>query len=81
MWTYHAVAAVLAHSFSPAPRSRQGPYGRHRDQLGRLSDLHLAGLDDRVKVAVPVYGCGFLDENSAWMEPRFKMWAPRASGG
>ena len=36
----------------------------------------IAGIDDRVKVAVPVYGCGFLDENSAWLEPRFKMMGP-----
>jgi len=26
-----------------------------------------AGLDDRLKVAVPVYGCGFIHENSAWI--------------
>ena len=25
------------------------------------------GLDDRLKVAVPVYGCGFLYHNSAWI--------------
>jgi len=29
------------------------------------------GLDDRLKVAVPVYGCGFLDENSVWL-PTFE---------
>jgi Hsp70 protein/prolyl oligopeptidase family protein len=27
----------------------------------------VAGLDDRLKVAVPVYGCGFLHENSTWL--------------
>jgi hypothetical protein len=26
----------------------------------------VAGLDDRLRVAVPVYGCGFLGSNSAW---------------
>ena len=36
----------------------------------------VAGIDDRVKVAVPVYGCGFLDENSAWIEPCFKKMGP-----
>ena len=25
----------------------------------------VAGIDDRLKVAVPVYGCGFLHEDSA----------------
>lgn len=27
----------------------------------------MAGVDDRFKVAVPVYGCGFLHDNSAWL--------------
>src|SRR5262249_12728073 len=31
----------------------------------------VAGLDDRLKAAVPVYGCGFLHENSVWL-PRMK---------
>src|SRR5262249_54144443 len=33
----------------------------------------VAGLDDRLKVAVPVYGCGFLHENSAWLPTFQKM--------
>src|SRR5207249_2399192 len=32
-----------------------------------------AGLDDRFRVAVPVYGCGFLDEDSAWLPTFQKM--------
>ena len=36
----------------------------------------VAGIDDRVKVAVPVYGCGFLDEDSFWVEPRFQKMGP-----
>jgi dienelactone hydrolase len=28
----------------------------------------VAGLDDRFKAAVPVYGCGFLHENSCWLD-------------
>jgi hypothetical protein len=35
----------------------------------------VAGLDDRLKVAVPVYGCGFLHENSVWL-PRFAAMEP-----
>jgi hypothetical protein len=31
----------------------------------------VAGVDDRLKAAVPVYGCGFLHDNSAWKETRF----------
>jgi hypothetical protein len=34
---------------------------------GYLTSL-VAGLDGRLKVAVPVYGCGFLHENSAWLK-------------
>jgi hypothetical protein len=34
----------------------------------------VAGLDDRLKVAVPVYGCGFLPDNSAWV-PIFEKMA------
>jgi hypothetical protein len=28
-------------------------------------------VDDRLKAAVPVYGCGFLQDNSVWKESRF----------
>ena len=35
----------------------------------------VAGIDDRLKVAVPVYGCGFLHEDSAWI-PRFEKMSP-----
>ncbi|MBO0700326.1 MAG: hypothetical protein J2P46_18145 [Zavarzinella sp.] len=31
----------------------------------------VAGLDRRLKAAVPVYGCGFLHEDSAWKQSRF----------
>jgi hypothetical protein len=27
----------------------------------------VTGIDDRLKVSVPVYGCGFLHDNSAWL--------------
>jgi cephalosporin-C deacetylase-like acetyl esterase len=37
----------------------------------------IAGLDDRLKAAVPVYGCGYLHENSVWKENRLdKMEVP-----
>jgi hypothetical protein len=38
----------------------------------------VAGIDDRLKCAVPVYGCGFLGDNSAWVE-RFAKMAPEQS--
>jgi hypothetical protein len=33
----------------------------------------VAGVDSRFKAAVPVYGCGFLHENSAWLDRFAKM--------
>jgi hypothetical protein len=33
----------------------------------------VAGLDNRFKAAVPVYGCGFLHENSVWLNRFAKM--------
>jgi dienelactone hydrolase len=70
MWTYHAVAAVLrGHSLLAAQpgvdRSRIGITGI---SWGGYLTCIVAGLDDRLKVAVPVYGCGFLQDNSGWRE-------------
>lgn len=67
-WTYHAVAAVirgvsLLASLPEVDADRIGITGISWG--GYLTSL-VAGLDDRLKVAVPVYGCGFIHENSAW---------------
>jgi dienelactone hydrolase len=73
MWTYHAVAAVIrGHSLlagqSEVDRSRIGITGI---SWGGYLTCIVAGLDARLKVAVPVYGCGFLHENSCWLQPNF----------
>lgn len=73
MWTYHAVAAVMrGHSLLLA-RPEVDP---QRTALTGISwggylTCITAGLDQRFKAAVPVYGCGFLFENSYWIEPQF----------
>src|SRR5690606_16319239 len=36
----------------------------------------VAGLDPRFKLAMPVYGCGFLHENSAWVASQFNNMTP-----
>jgi dienelactone hydrolase len=77
MWTYHAVAAVIrGHSLLAAQkevdRNRIGITGI---SWGGYLTCIVAGLDDRLKVAVPVYGCGFLHENSAWLARFEKMSA------
>jgi dienelactone hydrolase len=70
MWTYHAVAAVIrGHSLLASRKeidaNRIGITGI---SWGGYLTCIVAGLDDRLKVAVPVYGCGLLHENSAWMD-------------
>jgi dienelactone hydrolase len=77
MWTYHAVAAVLrGHSLladrKEVDRDRIGVTGI---SWGGYLTCIVAGIDDRVKVAIPVYGCGFLGDNSAWLGQFDKMTA------
>jgi len=77
MWTFHAVAAVLrGHSLLAA----QPEVDRHRIGITGISwggylTCIVAGIDDRLKVAVPVYGCGFLHDNSVWLDRFSKMSA------
>jgi dienelactone hydrolase len=77
MWTCHAVAAVLrGHSLLAAQKevdpNRIGVTGL---SWGGYLTCIIAGLDERLKVAVPVYGCGHLNENSVWL-PRFEKMTP-----
>jgi len=68
-WPYHAVAAVIrAHSLLLAqPEVHPGRTGLTGISWGGYLTCIVAGLDDRFKLAVPVYGCGFLGDNSAWL--------------
>ena len=77
-WTYHAVAnAILAHSLL---RSLPEVDARHTAVTGISWGGYLtcivAGVDNRFKAAVPVYGCGFLHENSVWL-PQFAKMTPQ----
>lgn len=70
MWTYHAVAAVLrGHSLlasrTEVDAQRIGVTGI---SWGGYLTCIVAGLDGRLQGAVPVYGCGFLHENSVWLD-------------
>lgn len=73
MWTYHAVAnALLGHSLLAArPEVDAERIGVTGISWGGYLTCIVAGVDARVKVAVPVYGCGFLHENSYWVGPQF----------
>lgn len=71
MWTYHAGAAVIrAHSILrglPEVGEHVGVTGISWG--GYLTNV-VVGVDDRFACAMPVYGCGFLQDNSAdeWMK-------------
>ncbi|MBL8830247.1 MAG: acetylxylan esterase, partial [Planctomycetaceae bacterium] len=74
-WPYHAVAAAIrAHSlirsFAEVDAERTGVTGI---SWGGYLTCVVAGVDSRFKAAVPVYGCGFLHENSAWLDRFAKM--------
>ncbi len=72
-WTYHAVANVLlAHSlirsFDEVDIERTGVTGI---SWGGYLTCIVAGVDDRFQFAMPVYGCGFLRDNSVWTASEF----------
>ncbi len=74
-WSYHAIAAVLrAHSlvrgFAEVDPQRTAVTGI---SWGGYLTCIAAGVDSRFNAAVPVYGCGFLHENSAWLSRFDKM--------
>jgi dienelactone hydrolase len=82
-WTYHAVSAVLLghsllRSFPEVDAARVGITGI---SWGGYLTCIAASVDNRYAFAVPVYGCGFLGDNSTWLgsfkgmgEARAKKW-------
>jgi cephalosporin-C deacetylase-like acetyl esterase len=70
-WTYHAVADVilansLLRSYPDIDPERIGITGI---SWGGLLTCIVAGIDDRLKFAAPVYGCGYLAKDSpAWRD-------------
>jgi dienelactone hydrolase len=78
MWTYHAVAdVILAHSLLVSrPEVDRNRIGLTGISWGGYLTCIVAGVDHRFKAAVPVYGCGFLHENSSWKEPVLDRMAP-----
>jgi len=68
-WMYHAVAAVvrghsLLRSYAQVDSNRVGITGI---SWGGILTCNTAGLDSRFAFAAPVYGCGFLGEDSYWL--------------
>jgi len=68
-WTYHAVAdAILAHSLIRSfPEVDANKIGVTGVSWGGYLTSIVAGVDSRFQFAAPVYGCGFLGDNSAWL--------------
>jgi dienelactone hydrolase len=67
-WQFHAVSNIirahsLVRSLKEVDKERTAMTGISWG--GYLTNI-VAGIDHRFKVAVPVYGCGFLHEGSAW---------------
>ncbi len=80
MWTYHAVADVIrGHSLlASLPEVDRNRIAITGISWGGYLTCIVAGLDHRLKAAVPVYGCGFLGENSVWKESSLARMTPEA---
>lgn len=67
-WVYHAVAAVIrgVSLLREQPDVDPDRIGITGISWGGYLTCIVAGLDDRLRLAIPVYGCGFLHENSVW---------------
>jgi hypothetical protein len=79
-WSYHAVSvAIRSHSFLRAQTGvdpkRIGVTGISWG--GYLTSI-VASLDDRFRFGIPIYGCGFLGYDSAWLKDFAKLGPERA---
>jgi cephalosporin-C deacetylase-like acetyl esterase len=74
-WTWQAVADIfLAHSLlRSTPEVDADRIGITGISWGGYLTCIAAGLDRRYKFAAPVYGCGFLGEDSTWLDTFAKM--------
>ena len=74
-WAFHAVSAVVrAHSLIRSfPQVDPARIGITGISWGGYLTCIAAGIDQRFAFAAPVYGCGFLRENSTWLGEFEKM--------
>ncbi len=78
MWTYQAVAdVILGHSLlASLPEVDANRIGITGISWGGYLTCIIAGVDHRLKCAIPVYGSGYLWEDSAWLQ-QFKELGPK----
>jgi dienelactone hydrolase len=78
MWTYQSIAAILRGHALLAARPDVDPdrIAATGISWGGYLTCILAGVDTGLQAAVPVYGCGFLHENSVWKADRFDAMTP-----
>jgi len=79
-WPYHAVGTImLANALLRAqPGVDPARIGLTGISWGGYLTCLTAGVDDRFRFAAPVYGCGFLGEDSFWLPDFARMGAERA---
>ena len=80
-WTYQAVAdIILADSFLRSqPEIDPGRIGITGISWGGFLTCIASSIDKRFKFAVPIYGCGFLGEDSIWLPDFEKMGQEKAA--
>lgn len=77
-WPFHAAAAViLAHSLLRSlPGVDPERIGVTGVSWGGVIAAMVAGLDDRFRFAIPVYGCGFMNEESSGLNSEHPQMTP-----
>lgn len=80
MWSYHAAANIIrGHSLlASLPEVDASRIAVTGISWGGYLTCIVAGLDHRFKAAAPVYGCGFLGENSVWKDGSLARMTPEA---
>ena len=78
MWTWQVIAALLrGHALLAAQKEVNADrIAATGISWGGYLTCILAGVDTKLKAAVPVYGCGFLDESSCWTVSTFDKMMP-----
>lgn len=79
-WQRHAISAViLGHSLlASLPEVDSNRIGVTGISWGGYLTCITVGVDPRFRCAVPVYGCGFLGENSVWVPTLERIGKERA---